>query len=74
MEILLFVLKYMYIFLLLKIINGFFWPAEIMASPFKNAKIWKKLSILWNTKFQLVTVKYHEVKAIFCKMSRHVEN
>ena len=24
-------------------------------------------------KFQLVTVKYHEVEALFCKMSRHVE-
>ena len=33
----------------------------------------KKLSILWYTKFQLITVKYHEVKALFCKMSRHVE-
>ena len=33
--ILLFVLKYMYISLLLKMINGFSWPAKIMASPFK---------------------------------------
>ena len=23
--------------------------------------------------FQLITVKYHEVEALFCKMSRHVE-
>ena len=38
MGILLFVLKYMYISLLLKMINGFFWPAKIMVSPFK-AKI-----------------------------------
>ena len=31
-----------------------------------NAKIWKKLSILWYTKFQLITVKYHdEVEALF---------
>ena len=36
-------------------------------------KIWKKLSILWYTKFQLITVKYHGVKALFCKLSRHVE-
>ena len=36
-------------------------------------EIWKKLSILWYTKFQLITVKYHEVEALFCKMSRHVE-
>ena len=35
MGILLFVLNYMYISLLLKMINGFSWPAKIMASPFK---------------------------------------
>ena len=35
MGILLFVLKYMFISLLLKMINGFSWPAKIMASPFK---------------------------------------
>ena len=35
MGILLFVLKYMYISLLLKMINGFSWPAKIMVSPFK---------------------------------------
>ena len=34
MGILLFVLKYMYITLLLKMINGFSWPGKIMASPF----------------------------------------
>ena len=34
-RILLFILKYMYISLLLKMINGFSWPAKIMASPFK---------------------------------------
>ena len=34
MEILLFVLKYMYVSLLLKMINGFSWPVKIMASPF----------------------------------------
>ena len=38
--ILLFVLKYMYISLPLKIINGFSWPAKIMASPLTDkAKI-----------------------------------
>ena len=31
------------------------------------------LSILWYTKFQLVTVKYNEVEALFCKMPHHVE-
>ena len=31
--ILLFVLKYMYISLLLKMIDGFSWPAKIMANP-----------------------------------------
>ena len=31
------------------------------------------MSILWFTKFQFVTVKYHEVEALFCKMSRHME-
>ena len=35
MGIFLFVLKYKYISLLLKMINGFSWPAKIMASPFK---------------------------------------
>ena len=34
MRILLFVLKYMHISLLLKMINGFSWQAKIMASPF----------------------------------------
>ena len=34
MGILLFVYKYMYISLLLKMINGFSWPAKLMASPF----------------------------------------
>ena len=34
MGILLFVLKYMYIFLLLKMINRFSWPAKIMVSLF----------------------------------------
>ena len=35
MGILLFVLKYMYISLFLKMINGFSWLANIMVSPFK---------------------------------------
>ena len=34
MGILLFVLKYMYISLLLKMINWVSWPAKIMASPY----------------------------------------
>ena len=33
---LLFLLKYMYISLLLKMIYGFSWPAKIIASPFKQ--------------------------------------
>ena len=37
MGILLFVLKYMFISLFLKIINGYSWSANIMASPFNNA-------------------------------------
>ena len=37
------------------------------------AEIWKKLSILWYPKFQLVTVIYHEVEALFCKMPRRFE-
>ena len=36
MGILFFVLNYMYISLLLKMINGFSWPSKIMASPFKT--------------------------------------
>ena len=47
MGILLFILEYMYIFLLLKMINGFSWPAKIMASPFN---IRKSVSTRqWNT-------------------------
>ena len=38
MGILLFVLKYMYISLLLKMIYGFSWPAKIMASPNPSIK------------------------------------
>ena len=45
MGILLFVLKYMYISLLLKMINGFFWPAKIMASPFKLFGCWELLGM-----------------------------
>ena len=36
MGILLFILKYIFISLLLKMINGFSWLANIMASPFNN--------------------------------------
>ena len=36
-------------------------------------EIWKKLSILWYPKFQLVIVKYHEVEALFCKVSCRFE-
>ena len=43
MGIFLFVLKCMYISLLLKMINGFSWPAKTMASPFKFG------GILWRT-------------------------
>ena len=42
MWILLFVLKYMYISLLLKMINGFSWPAKIMVSPFNTNELSKK--------------------------------
>ena len=42
MGILLFVLKYMYISLLLKIINRFSWPAKIMASLFNKFEFEKK--------------------------------
>ena len=48
MGILFFVLKYMYIFLLLKMINGFFWPAKIMASPFKFIEMWFLIAGLVN--------------------------
>ena len=46
MGILLFVLKYMFIYLLLKMINGFSWPARIMASPFNLSRIFEKQ---WST-------------------------
>ena len=38
MEILLFVLKYMFISFLLKMINGLSWSANIMASPFNGGE------------------------------------
>ena len=38
MGILLFVLKYMFISLLLKMINGFSWSANIIASPFNLSR------------------------------------
>ena len=50
MGILLFVLKYMYISLLLKMINGFSWPAKIMASPFKGDKILIAEMCFWSWK------------------------
>ena len=46
MGILLFVLKYMYISLLLKMIYGFSWPAKIMASPFKEILPFKAFKFL----------------------------
>ena len=41
MGILLFVLKYMFSSLLLKMIQGFSWSANIMASPFKVEYGWE---------------------------------
>ena len=63
MGILIFVLKYMYISLLLKMINGFSWPAKIMVSPFKQLL----------TKYQIFTIlpqishfyKYRNFSSIF---------
>ena len=65
MWILLFVMKYRYISLLLKMINGLSWPAKIMASPFKirwknnnkKKKTFLELNILYMIK---VTIQ------IFC--------
>ena len=38
----------------------------VFDSKLTCVEIWKKLSILWYTKFQLITVKYHE-KHFFVK-------
>ena len=65
MGILLFVLKYMYIFLLLKMINGFSWPAKIMDSPFKYCKwvsLWSK-SICVTCK--LLMSVYFDMKSLY---------
>ena len=54
MVILLFVLKYMFISLLLKMINGFSWSANIMASPF-NFEPWDGLYEYFQYYIHLVT-------------------
>ena len=68
MGILLFVLKHMYISLLLKMINGFSWPAKIMVSPFnfilfinifQNIRITKNLS-------------WHNLNQIHCTVNGRV--
>ena len=57
MGILLFDLKYMYIFLLLKMKNGVSWSSKIMVSPFK----WKQNVVLDN---------YNYVCHIMCRTFR----
>ena len=50
MGILLFILKYIDISLLLKMKNGFSWPAKIMASPFNvNTLLWTSLTAFMMT-------------------------
>ena len=51
MGIFLFVLKYMYISLLLDMTYGFSWPAKIMASPFKF-----NTPVLWEVHTKLVLI------------------
>ena len=41
------------------------WFLAVLTPKLMCAEIWKKLSILWYPKFQLVTVKYHGVEALF---------
>ena len=81
MGILIFVLKYMYISLLLKMINGFSWPAKIMVSPFKvnflsllenehficicSLRIKRKGSFLQHQKLIIYNMK------LLCVASRH---
>ena len=48
MRILLFVLKYIVYFLPLKMINGIFWQAKIMASPFKNILNFYEIEPWWH--------------------------
>ena len=71
MGILLFVLEYMYISLLLKMINGFFWPGKIMASPFKDCRMGPSDKVsLWyvaliiNTRFRFFILEKAIVKRI----------
>ena len=53
MEISLIVLKYMYISLLLKMINGFSWPAKIMVSPFKFIAPYIQMAWPFQQKFHI---------------------
>ena len=38
------------------------WFLAVFHSKLMCVEIWQKLSILWYTKFQLITVKYHDMK------------
>ena len=75
MGILLFVLKYMFISLLLEMINGFSWSANIMASPFKSNS--KEINLLGNneslaTNFWGVTAKWGETGQ--CHSEKHAKS
>ena len=57
MEILLFVLKYMFISLLMRMINEFSWAANIMASPFNHWKLCGKVYFLKSQILEWFTIE-----------------
>ena len=77
MGILLFALKYMYISLLLKMVNGFSWPAKIMASPFNIQSLYRATicirAYIWKRKLSITRYAMHAMgdsQAIFCKFTQ----
>ena len=66
MGILLFVLKYMYNSLLLKMINGFSWPAKIISSPFNKSHYFLTMLVLINGGWN----KYWYIVYYFCSFRR----
>ena len=66
MGILLFVLKYMYIFLLLEMINGFSWPAKIMVSPFKYYQKQHMYIYTYKYKISMLKYKFEKIELSLC--------
>ena len=64
MGIFLFVLKYIHISLFLKMINGFSWPAKIMASPFKTLFCTVQVHLFWISSLHTWPLKLDQGKLL----------